>query len=70
MFGTITHRIGDEDAAALNTTPEASDIQRMLAHAIELGCRSAVMEVSSHAIELTSRGRFEVRGRGVYEFDS
>ena len=52
MFGTITHRIGDEDAAALNTTPEASDIQRMLAHAIELGCRSAVMEVSSHAIEL------------------
>jgi UDP-N-acetylmuramoyl-L-alanyl-D-glutamate--2,6-diaminopimelate ligase len=52
MFGTITHRIADEAAAALNTTPEASDIQRMLARAVSAGCRSAVMEVSSHAIEL------------------
>lgn len=52
MFGTITHRVGNEAAAALNTTPEASDIQRMLARAIKAGCRSAVMEVSSHAIEL------------------
>ena len=52
MFGTITHRVGDEEAVALNTTPEASDIQRMLGRAIEAGCRSAVMEVSSHAIEL------------------
>ena len=52
MFGTITHRVGNDEAAALNTTPEASDIQRMLARALEAGCRSAVMEVSSHAIEL------------------
>ncbi|MEK6325503.1 MAG: UDP-N-acetylmuramoyl-L-alanyl-D-glutamate--2,6-diaminopimelate ligase [Acidobacteriota bacterium] len=52
MFGTITHRVGNEAAAAANTTPEASDIQRMLARAIAEGCRSAVMEVSSHAIDL------------------
>jgi UDP-N-acetylmuramoyl-L-alanyl-D-glutamate--2,6-diaminopimelate ligase len=52
MFGTITHRVGNEAAAALNTTPEASDIQRMLRRAVDDGCRSAVMEVSSHAIEL------------------
>ena len=52
MFGTITHRVGENAAVALNTTPEASDIQRMLAEAVECGCRSAVMEVSSHAIEL------------------
>ena len=52
MFGTITHRVGNEAAVALNTTPEASDIQRMLKRAVNLGCRSAVMEVSSHAIEL------------------
>lgn len=52
MFGTITHRVGDEAAAAVNTTPEASDIQRMLKRALDAGCRSAVMEVSSHAIEL------------------
>ena len=52
MFGTITHRVGNEAAVALNTTPEASDIQRMLRRAVDAGCRSAVMEVSSHAIEL------------------
>jgi UDP-N-acetylmuramoyl-L-alanyl-D-glutamate--2,6-diaminopimelate ligase len=52
MFGTISHRVGDEAIVAMNTTPEASDIQRMLARALAAGCRSAVMEVSSHAIEL------------------
>jgi len=52
MFGTITHRVGNEAAVALNTTPEASDIQRMLRRAVDVGCRSAVMEVSSHAIDL------------------
>jgi UDP-N-acetylmuramoyl-L-alanyl-D-glutamate--2,6-diaminopimelate ligase len=52
MFGTISHRIGDAATTARHTTPEASDIQRMLAQALAAGCRSAVMEVSSHAIEL------------------
>ena len=52
MFGTINHRVGDEATVAMNTTPEASDIQRMLARAVTAGCRSAVMEVSSQAIEL------------------
>jgi UDP-N-acetylmuramoyl-L-alanyl-D-glutamate--2,6-diaminopimelate ligase len=52
MFGTINHRIGDYVETAKNTTPEAADIQRMLAQAITAGCQSAVMEVSSHAVEL------------------
>jgi UDP-N-acetylmuramoyl-L-alanyl-D-glutamate--2,6-diaminopimelate ligase len=52
MFGTIQHRIGDQAATAQHTTPEATDIQRMLYWAVAAGCRSAVMEVSSHAIEL------------------
>src|SRR5205085_2047626 len=52
MFGTIQHRIGNQAATAHHTTPEAADIQRMLAQAVAAGCRSAVMEVSSHAIEL------------------
>lgn len=52
MFGTISHRIAGEELDARHTTPEASDIQRMLARALSAGCRSAVMEVSSHAIEL------------------
>src|SRR5262245_1324154 len=52
MFGTISYHVVEQTAAAHHTTPESSDIQRMLARALEVGCRSAVMEVSSHAIEL------------------
>ena len=57
IFGTISHRIKDEVLPASHTTPEASDIHRMLARAVESGCRSAVMEVSSHAIELRRADR-------------
>ncbi|MEW6130886.1 MAG: UDP-N-acetylmuramoyl-L-alanyl-D-glutamate--2,6-diaminopimelate ligase [Acidobacteriota bacterium] len=52
MFGTIKHRIGDYSETAKHTTPEAADIQRMLAQAVDANCQSAVMEISSHAIEL------------------
>jgi UDP-N-acetylmuramoyl-L-alanyl-D-glutamate--2,6-diaminopimelate ligase len=52
IFGTISHRVGTEAVPARHTTPEASDIQRMLARAVTAGCRSAVMEISSHAVEL------------------
>jgi UDP-N-acetylmuramoyl-L-alanyl-D-glutamate--2,6-diaminopimelate ligase len=52
VLGTICHRIGDREIDARHTTPEASITQRMLAEAVAAGCRSAVMEVSSHSIEL------------------
>jgi UDP-N-acetylmuramoyl-L-alanyl-D-glutamate--2,6-diaminopimelate ligase len=34
------------------TTPEAGDLQRMLADMVDAGCTSAVTEVSSHALSL------------------
>jgi UDP-N-acetylmuramyl-tripeptide synthetase len=52
IMGTITYRVGDEEQPADRTTPEASDIQRFLHHACTKGARYAVMEVSSHALEL------------------
>ncbi len=52
MIGTIYQRIGDTVLDSSHTTPEASDVQRILAAAVSEGCRSAVMEVSSHAIEM------------------
>ncbi len=61
MFGTIQHRIGNKAATAHHTTPEAADIQRMLAQAVAAGCRSAVMEVSSHAIELHRADALTIR---------
>lgn len=52
MITTISNRVGDEEIPAQRTTPEASDTQKMLAHALEIGCKVAVMEVSSQAIDL------------------
>jgi UDP-N-acetylmuramoyl-L-alanyl-D-glutamate--2,6-diaminopimelate ligase len=56
LISTIRYAIGNEGSDSHHTTPEASDIQRMLAHAVEAGCKSGVMEVSSHAIELGRAG--------------
>ncbi|HEU4388228.1 MAG TPA: UDP-N-acetylmuramoyl-L-alanyl-D-glutamate--2,6-diaminopimelate ligase [Blastocatellia bacterium] len=52
IIGTIRHRVGQRVVEAQHTTPEASTTQRLLAEAVAAGCRSAVMEVSSHSIEL------------------
>jgi UDP-N-acetylmuramyl-tripeptide synthetase len=52
MTGTVEYRIGAEHRKAERTTPEASDMQRILRRAVEAGCRVAVMECSSQAIDL------------------
>jgi UDP-N-acetylmuramoyl-L-alanyl-D-glutamate--2,6-diaminopimelate ligase len=52
LLGTVTYRLGGEEREASRTTPEAPDVQHLLNEMIEQGCRSAVMEVSSHALAL------------------
>ena len=52
LLGTVTYRLGDEEREASRTTPEAPDVQQLLAEMIPRGCTSAVMEVSSHALAL------------------
>ncbi len=52
MLGTVAYRIGGEDREASRTTPEAPDVQQLLSEMLEHGSRSAVMEVSSHALSL------------------
>ncbi|HUS09576.1 MAG TPA: UDP-N-acetylmuramoyl-L-alanyl-D-glutamate--2,6-diaminopimelate ligase [Pyrinomonadaceae bacterium] len=51
MTGTVEYRIGPQRRKADRTTPEATDMQRMLRQAVELGCRTAVMEASSQAMD-------------------
>ncbi|HEY6230213.1 MAG TPA: UDP-N-acetylmuramoyl-L-alanyl-D-glutamate--2,6-diaminopimelate ligase [Pyrinomonadaceae bacterium] len=51
MTGTVEYRIGRERRKADRTTPEATDMQRMLREAADLGCRTAVMEASSQAMD-------------------
>ena len=51
MTGTVEYRLGKQRIKADRTTPEAPDMQRMLRQAVELGCRTAVMECSSQAMD-------------------
>ncbi len=54
-MSTVTVRVapgpaGERDAA--HTTPEASDVQRLLREMVDSGCKACAMEVSSHALVL------------------
>ncbi len=51
MTGTVEYRIGAERRKAERTTPEATDMQRLLRQAVTAGCRTAVMECSSQAMD-------------------
>ena len=52
LLGTVETRIGDERLRSVRTTPEAPDLQALLALALERGVTAVVMEVSSHALAL------------------
>src|SRR5207248_1884630 len=45
------YRLGEQKKKADRTTPEATDMQRLLRQAVEIGCRTAVMECSSQAMD-------------------
>jgi UDP-N-acetylmuramoyl-L-alanyl-D-glutamate--2,6-diaminopimelate ligase len=51
MTGTVEYRIGKERLKADRTTPEATDMQRLLRQAVDVGCKTAVMECSSQAMD-------------------
>ncbi|MBQ2448582.1 MAG: UDP-N-acetylmuramyl-tripeptide synthetase [Peptococcaceae bacterium] len=52
LVGTIHNRIGDRILEGSRTTPEALELQQLFAQMVEEGIGYAVMEVSSHALEL------------------
>lgn len=51
-LGTLGFDCGNGRDAIANTTPEAGQLQQMLAQARDAGCRSVAMEVSSHGLAL------------------
>src|SRR5262245_19311919 len=53
ILGTIQYVVGDEVRPAGQTTPEALEIESMLAAMRERGVRGVAMEVSSHALALS-----------------
>lgn len=52
VIGTTGHRIGDRKLPAKHTTPEAPRIQGLLTEMLAAGCSTAVMEVSSIALDM------------------
>jgi UDP-N-acetylmuramoyl-L-alanyl-D-glutamate--2,6-diaminopimelate ligase len=52
VIGTIEYRIGDHTEAAGHTTPEAVELQSLLARMVAAGVSGVAMEVSSHALAL------------------
>ncbi|HUG53324.1 MAG TPA: UDP-N-acetylmuramoyl-L-alanyl-D-glutamate--2,6-diaminopimelate ligase [Vicinamibacteria bacterium] len=52
LLGTVQYRIGDRLADATRTTPESSDLQPLFREMVDAGCSHAVLEVSSHSLEL------------------
>src|SRR5947208_7527258 len=51
MTGTVEYRLGQDKQKASRTTPEATDMQRLLRQAVAIGCKTAVMECSSQAMD-------------------
>ncbi|MCP9276139.1 UDP-N-acetylmuramoyl-L-alanyl-D-glutamate--2,6-diaminopimelate ligase [Mycolicibacterium arenosum] len=64
LIGTIGIRIDGRDEPSALTTPEAPDLQALLAVMLERGVDTVVMEVSSHALTLgrVDAVRFAVGG--------
>ena len=50
IIGTIQNMIGDEVIPTVHTTPEAPDLQELLAKMVDEGTDWVAMEVSSHAL--------------------
>ena len=63
--GTVSYDIGGEERAAPRTTPEASDLQRMLREMASSGCGACAAEISSHALVL-KRADFLRFAAGVF----
>lgn len=53
VIGTIENRIGDEIIPATHTTPDALELQRLFSRMVEANVNDVVMEVSSHALDLS-----------------
>lgn len=51
LLSTVENRVGEEVISASHTTPDAVQINRLLAQMAEAECSYVFMEVSSHAID-------------------
>jgi UDP-N-acetylmuramoyl-L-alanyl-D-glutamate--2,6-diaminopimelate ligase len=50
LIGTVRYEVGERVLPAARTTPESADVQDLLWQMGAAGCKTAAMEVSSHAL--------------------
>ncbi|WP_131747417.1 UDP-N-acetylmuramoyl-L-alanyl-D-glutamate--2,6-diaminopimelate ligase [Frankia sp. Cppng1_Ct_nod] len=62
LVGTVQTRIAGTAVPSVRTTPEATDLQALLAVMVERGVTAAAMEVSSHAVALHRVGGIHFAG--------
>ena len=62
LIGTVRYQVGGRTLPAARTTPDALELQELLAQMRDAGCKTVAMEVSSHAVA-------QQRVRGI-EFDA
>ncbi len=62
VIGTVNCRFGDKVMAVQNTTPGPLELQSMLCQMQESGVTTAVMEVSSHALEQSRTEKINFSG--------
>jgi len=62
LIGTVAYEVGMRMIAASRTTPDAATVQDLLKQMVGVGCKSAVLEVSSHSLvqERTAAVDFDV----------
>lgn len=51
LIGTNQNLVGSKPYEAIRTTPQSYDIYKLMREMVDAGCKYAVMEVSSHALE-------------------
>lgn len=52
LVGTIHYKVDQTYYPAVNTTPNAFELQKLYADMVEAGCEDAIIEASSHALSL------------------
>ena len=68
LVGTVETRLGELVVKSVRTTPEATDLQAILASGVERGVQAVVMEVSSHALVMGRAGGIRFAAAGYTNF--
>ena len=50
LISTIVNKIDEEELPTSHTTPDALELNQLLRHMVDAGCKYCFMEVSSHAV--------------------